>query len=96
MRELKRALRQLERAHRRSLTFADRVQRRDPALAERARAEAADVARVIGEYRVLLAHARGSLGAETPLPASSVPASESGGHVPAPNAGPLLPRRDGP
>ena len=55
MRELKLALRQLERAHRRSLRFADRTERRDPELARRARREADDIARVMAEYRVLIA-----------------------------------------
>lgn len=54
MRELKLALRQLERAHRRSLRFARRTERRDPELAARARREADDVARVIAEYRTLI------------------------------------------
>jgi hypothetical protein len=54
MRELKLALRQLERAHRRSVRFAQRAERGDPELAARARREADDVARVIAEYRTLI------------------------------------------
>ncbi|AZC14938.1 MULTISPECIES: hypothetical protein [unclassified Microbacterium] len=54
MRELKIAIRQLERAHHRSLRFARRVEARDPELAARARREAEDLARVLSEYRLLV------------------------------------------
>ncbi|TQK18703.1 hypothetical protein FBY40_1192 [Microbacterium sp. SLBN-154] len=70
MRELKIAIRQLERAHHRSLRFARRVEARDPELAARARREADDLARVLSEYRLL---AR----LEAAPPADSVPAESS-------------------
>ena len=54
MRELKIAIKQLERAHRRSLRFARRVEASDPELAARARREADDLERVLSEYRLLI------------------------------------------
>lgn len=75
------ALRQLERAYRRSVRFALRTERRDPLLAARAYREADDIARVIEQYRVLI-----SLGADVqtvetspePRPTSPAPVGSAG------------------
>lgn len=74
MRELKIAIRQLERAHHRSLRFARRVEARDPELAARARREADDLARVLSEYRLLVT-LEGAPAAETSSAAESPAAS---------------------